>query len=84
MNAEVVMPDKATQTLNKENNPTQTDLPNDKAAQTSNFDDETKILCGSSRSFKSKLITKAEAEALAFTYYPDLYDDDDDDDDKNT
>ena len=26
---------------------------------------------------------KAEAEAIAFTYDPDLYDDDDDDDDKN-
>ena len=35
---------------------------------------------GSSKSFKSKLITKAEAEALAVTYDPDLYDDDDDDD----
>ena len=40
-----------------------------------------KILGGSSKSFKSKLITKAEAEALAFIYDPDLYDDDDDDDD---
>ena len=56
---------------------TQTDLPNDKATQTYNFDDETKVLGGSSKSFKSKLITKAEA----FTYDPDLYDDDDDDDD---
>ena len=28
------------------------------------------------------MITKAEAEAEAFTYDPDLYDDDDDDDDK--
>ena len=27
------------------------------------------------------MITKAEAEAEAFTYDPDLYDDDDDDDD---
>ena len=82
MNAQVMMMDKATQTLNKENKATQTDLPNDKATQTYNFDDETKILGGSSKSFKSKLITKAEAEAIAFTYDPDLYDDDDDDDDK--
>ena len=81
MNAQVMMADKATQTLNKEDKATQTDLPNDKATQTYNFDDETKILGGSSKSFKSKLITKAEAEALAFTYDPDLYDDDDDDDD---
>ena len=80
MNAQVMMADKAVQTLNKENKATQTDLPNDKATQTYNFDDETKILGGSSKSFKSKLITKAEAEALAFTYDPDLYDDDDDDD----
>ena len=83
MNAKVMMMDKATQTLNKENKATQTDLPNDKATQTYNFDDETKILGGSSKSFKSKLVTKAEAEAIAFTYDPDLYDDDDDDDDKN-
>ena len=82
MNAEVMMADKATQTLNKENKATQTDLPYDKATQTYNFDDMTKLLGGSSKSFKSKLITKAEAEALAFTYDPDLYDDDDDDDDK--
>ena len=82
MNAEVMMADKATQTLNKENKATQTDLPNDKATQTYNFDDMTKLLGGSSKSFKSKLITKAEAEAEAFTYDPDLYDDDDDDDDK--
>ena len=81
MNAEVIMADKATQTLNKENKATQTDLTNDKATQTYNFDDETKLLGGSSKSFKSKLITKAEAEAEAFTYDPDLYDDDDDDDD---
>ena len=91
MNAQVMMADaspearelrdKATQTLNKENKATQTDLPNDKATQTYNFDDMTKILGGSSKSFKSKLITKAEAEAIAFTYDPDLYDDDDDDDD---
>ena len=82
MNAQVMMADKATQTLNKENKATQTDLPNDKATQTYNFDDMTKILGGSSKSFKSKLITKAEAEAIAFTYDSDLYDDDDDDDDK--
>ena len=82
MNAQVMMANKATQTLNKENKATQTDLPNDKATQTYNFDDETKILGGSSKSFKSKLITKAEAEAIAFTYDPDLYDDDDDDGDK--
>ena len=82
MNAEVMMADKATQTLNKENKATQTDLPNDKETQTYNFDDMTKLLGGSSKSFKSKLITKAEAEAEAFTYDPDLYDDDDDDDDK--
>ena len=81
MNAQVMMADKATQTLNKENKATQTDLPNDKAT-TYNFDDMTKILGGSSKSFKSKLITKAEAEAIAFTYDPDLFDDDDDDDDK--
>ena len=81
MNAQVMMMDKATQTLNKENKATQTDLPNDKATQTYKFDDMTKILGGSSKSFKSKLITKAEAEAIAFTYDPDLYDDDDDDDD---
>ena len=81
MNAQVMMMDKATQTLNKENKATQTDLPNDKATQTYNFDDMTKLLGGSSKSFKSKLITKAEAEAEAFTYDPDLYDDDDDDDD---
>ena len=80
MNAEVMMADKATQTLNKENKATQTDLPNDKETQTYNFDDMTKLLGGSSKSFKSKLITKAEAEAEAFTYDPDLYDDDDDDD----
>ena len=83
MNAEVMMADKATQTLNKENKATQTDLPNDKATQTYNFDDETKILGGSSKSFKSKMITKAEAEAEAFTYDSDLYDDDDDDDKKD-
>ena len=83
MNAEVMMADKATQTLNKENKATQTDLPNDKATQTYSFDDETKLLGGSSKSFKSKLITKAEAEAEAFTYDPDLYDDDDDDDKKD-
>ena len=82
MNAQVMMADKATQTLNKENKATQTDLPNDKATQTYNFDDMTKILGGSSKSFKSKLITRAEAEAEAFTYDPDLYDDVDDDDDK--
>ena len=82
LNAEVMMADKATQTLNKENKATQTDLPNDKATQTYNFDDETKLLGGSSKKFKSKLMNKAEAEALAFTYDPDLYDDDDDDDDK--
>ena len=76
------MADKATQTLNKENKATQTDLPNDKATQTYNFDDETKKIGGSSKSFKSKLITKAEAEAFAFTYDPNLYDDDDDDDNK--
>ena len=81
MNAEVMMADKATQTLNKENKATQTDLPNDKETQTYNFDDMTKLLGGSSKSFKSKLITKAEAEAEAFTYDPDLYDDNDDDDD---
>ena len=81
MNAQVMMADKATQTLNKENKATQTDLPNDKETQTYNFDDMTKLLGGSSKSFKSKLITKAEAEAEAFTYDPDLYDDDDDDDD---
>ena len=81
MNAEVMMADKATQTLNKENKATQTDLPNDKETQTYNFDDMTKLFGGSSKSFKSKLITKAEAEAEAFTYDPDLYDDDDDDDD---
>ena len=81
MNAQVMMANKATQTLNKENKATQTDLPNDKATQTYNFDDMTKLLGGSSKSFKSKLITKAEAEAEAFTYDPDLYDDDDDDDD---
>ena len=81
MNAEVMMADKATQTLNKENKATQTDLANDKETQTYNFDDMTKLLGGSSKSFKSKLITKAEAEAEAFTYDPDLYDDDDDDDD---
>ena len=83
MNAEVMMADKATQTLNKENKATQTDLPNDKETQTYNFDDMTKLLGGSSKSFKSKLITKAEAEAEAFTYDPDLYDDDDDDDKKD-
>ena len=81
MNAKVMTADKATQTLNKETKATQTDLPNDKATQTYNFDDMTKLLGGSSKSFKSKL-TKAEAEALAFTYDPDLYDDDDDDGDK--
>ena len=91
MNAEVMMADaspearelrdKATQTLNKENKATQTNLPNDKATQTYNFDHETKLLGGSSKKFKSKLMNKAEAEALAFTYDPDLYDDDDDDDD---
>ena len=81
MNAKSLMLNKATQTLNKENKATQTDLPNDKATQTYNFDDETKLLGGSSKSFKSKVITKAEAEAEAFTYDPDLYDDDDDDDD---
>ena len=81
MNAQVMMADKATQTLNKENKATQTDLPNDKATQTYNFDDMTKLLGGSSKSFKSKMITKAEAEAEAFTYDPDLYDDDDEDDD---
>ena len=81
MNAKSLMLNKATQTLNKENKATQTDLPNDKATQTYNFDDETTLLGGSSKSFKSKLITKAEAEAEAFTYDPDLYDDDDDDDD---
>ena len=81
MNAAVMMADKATQTLNKENKATQTDLPNDKETQTYNFDNMTKLLGGSSKSFKSKLITKAEAEAEAFTYDPDLYDDDDDDDD---
>ena len=81
MNAQVMMADKATQTLNKENKATQTDLPNDKATQTYNFDDMTKLLGGSSKSFKSKLITRAEAEAEAFTYDPDLYDDDDEDDD---
>ena len=81
MNAKVMMADKATQTLNKENKATQTDLPNDKETQTYNFDDMTKLLGGSSKSFKSKMITKAEAEAEAFTYDPDLYDDDDDDDD---
>ena len=83
MNAEVMMADKATQTLNKENKATQTDLTNDKATQTYNFDDETKLLGGSSKKFKSKLMNKAEAEALAFTYDPDLYDDDDDDDTKD-
>ena len=82
MNAKVMTADKATQTLNKKNKAPRTDLPNDTATQTYNFDDETNILGGSSKSFKSKLITKAEAEALAFTYDPDLYDDDDDDDDK--
>ena len=77
-----MMADKATHTLNKENKATQTDLPYDKATQTYNFDGKTKLLGGSSKSFKSKLITKAEAEALAFTYDPDLYDDDEDDDHK--
>ena len=77
-----MMADKATQTHNKENKATQTDLPNGKATQTYKFDDATKILGGSSISFKSKLVTKAEAEAVAFTYDPDLHDDDDDDDDK--
>ena len=83
MNAEVMMADKATQTLNKENKATQTDLPYDKATQTYNDNDMTKLLGGSSKSFKSKMITKAEAEAEAFTYDPDLYDDDDDDDKKD-
>ena len=50
-------------------------------AVTYNSDDMTKLLGGSSKKFKSKLMNKAEAEALAFTYDPDLYDDDDDDDD---
>ena len=54
MNAQVMMADKATQTLNKENKATQTDLPYDKATQTYNFDDKTKLLGGSSKSFKSK------------------------------
>ena len=80
MKAQVMMTDKATQTLNKENKATQTDLPNDKETQAYNFADMTKLLGGSSKSFKSKMITKAEAEAEAFTYDPDLYDDDDDDD----
>ena len=35
-----------------------------------------KILGGSSKSFKSKLVSKAEAEALASTYDPGLYDHD--------
>ena len=72
MNAEVMMADKATQTLNKENKATQTDLPYDKATQTYNDNDMTKLLGGSSKSFKSKMITKAEAEAEAFTYDPDF------------
>ena len=70
MNVDVMMSDKATQTLNKENKATQTDLPYDKATQTYNVDDKTKILGGSSKKFKSKLMNKAEAEALAFTYDP--------------
>ena len=82
MNAQVMMADKATQTLNKENKATQTDPPYDKATQAYNDNDMTKLLGGSSKSFKSKMITKAEAEAEAFTYDPDLYDDDDDDDDE--
>ena len=83
MNTKVMTAEKATQTLNKENKATQTDLPNDKSTQTYNFDDITKLLGESSKSFKTKMITKAEAEALAFTYDPDLYDDDDDDDKKD-
>ena len=46
MNAEVMMSDNATQTLDKENKATQTDLPYDKATQTYNFDDKTKIFKG--------------------------------------
>ena len=52
MNAEVMMSDKATQTLNKQNKATQTDLPHDRATQTYNFDDKTKTLGGSSKKFK--------------------------------
>ena len=40
MNAEVMLSDKATQTLNKENKATQTDLPYDKATQTYSYDDQ--------------------------------------------
>ena len=81
MNAEVMMADKATQTLNKENKATQTDFTNDKATQTDYFDDTGLISEGFSKSFKSNLRNRAEAEAQASLFTPIQDDDDDDDDD---
>ena len=81
MNAKSLMLNKATQTLNKENKATQTDFTNDKATQTDYFDDTGLISEGFSKSFKSNLRNRAEAEAQASLFTPIQDDDDDDDDD---
>ena len=81
MNAKSLMLNKATQTLNKEHKATQTDFTNDKATQTDYFDDTGLISEGFSKSFKSNLRNRAEAEAQASLFTPIQDDDDDDDDD---
>ena len=74
MNAKSLMLNKATQA-------TQADFTNDKATQTDYFDDTGLISEGFSKSFKSNLRNRAEAEAQASLFTPIQDDDDDDDDD---
>ena len=82
--------DKATQFPIREVNQTQTDLPNDKETQTDDIDYTGLISDGFSKSFKSNLKNRAEAEVQASLFKPiqdgddaDEPDDDDDDDNGN-
>ena len=78
---------KATQFPIREVKETQTDLPNDKETQTDDIDYTGLISDGFSKSFKSNLLNRAEAEAQASFFKPIQDDDadepDDDDDDDN-
>ena len=77
--------DKATQFPIREAKETQTDLPNDKETQTDDIDYTGLMSDGFSKSFKSNLKNRAEAEAQASLFKPIQDDDDadepDDDDD---
>ena len=82
--------DKATQFPIREIKETQTDLPNDKETQTDDIDYTGLISDGFSKSFKSNLKNRAEAEVQASLFKPiqdgddaDEPDDDDDDDNGN-